>query len=31
VRSLIETYRNSIEILLKMREKQAKEIEKVQP
>ena len=31
VQSLIETYRNSIEILLKMREKQAKEIEKVQP
>ena len=31
VQSLIETYRNSIEILLRMREKQAKEIEKVQP
>ena len=31
VQSLIETYRNSIEILLKMREKQAKEIEKIEP
>lgn len=31
VQSLIETYRNSIEILLRMSEKQAKEIEKVQP
>ena len=31
VQSLIETYRNSIEVLLRMREKQAKEIEKVQP
>jgi hypothetical protein len=31
VQSLIETYRNSIEILLRVREKQAKEIEKAQP
>ena len=31
VQSLIETYRNSIEVLLRMREKQAKEIERVQP
>ncbi len=31
VQSLTETYRNSIEILLIMRGKQAKEIEKVQP
>ena len=31
VQSLIETYRNSIEILLRIREKQAKEIEKVHP
>jgi hypothetical protein len=31
VQSLTETYRNSIEILLRMRGKQAKEIEKVQP
>ena len=31
VQSLIETYRNSIEVLLRMREKQAREIEKVQP
>lgn len=31
VQSLIETYRNSIEVLLRMREKQAKEIEKVKP
>ena len=31
VQSLTETYRNSIEILLRMRGKQAKEIEKIQP
>ena len=31
VQSLIETYRNSIEILLRIRETHAKEIEKVQP
>ena len=31
VQALIESYRNSIEILLKMREKQTTEIEKVQP
>jgi hypothetical protein len=31
VQSLIETYRNSIEVLLRIREKQAKEIEKAQP
>ena len=31
VQSLIETYRNSIEILMKMMEKQVREIEKLQP
>ena len=31
VQSLIETYRNSIEILLRIRKKQTKEIEKVHP
>ena len=31
VQSLIETYRNSIEILLRMRAKQLKELKKVQP
>ena len=31
VQSLIETYRNSIEILLRMRAKQVKELKKVQP
>jgi hypothetical protein len=31
VQSLTETYRNSIEILLRIKEKQAKEIEKAQP
>jgi hypothetical protein len=31
VQSLTETYKNSTEILLRMREKQAKEIEKVRP
>lgn len=31
VQSLIETYRSSIEILLRIREKHVKEIEKVQP
>ena len=31
VQSLIETYRNSIEILLRMREKHVREMEKVQP
>ena len=31
VQSLIETYRNSIEVLLRMRTKQVKELKKIQP